>query len=112
MLRLLTLTTLLLTGADHWTTYLCLRAPVDGWLVAEANPIADWLFRWAGLGGGLAIDSALTLGAVLFLSFTRIFDHSVKIGLMAIITVTTGYAVLNNLEAISRMGLAPWSGVV
>jgi len=110
MLRLLTLTTILLTGADHWTTYLCLRAPIDGWLVSEANPIAEWLFRWVGLGAGLVIDSAITIAAVSFLAVTHLFDRTVKIGLLAIIVVSTGYAVLNNLGAISRMGLAPWSG--
>jgi hypothetical protein len=32
--------------------------------------------------------------------------------LLAIITISTGYAVVNNLGAIARMGLAPWSGLV
>ena len=112
MLRLLTIATLLLTGADHWTTWLCLRAPVEGWLVSEANPFADWLFSQAGLGTGLLIDSAVTLAAILFLVRTRLFDRPVKIGLLAVITLSTGYAVFNNLGAITRMGIAPWSGVV
>ena len=43
MLRLFALTTLLLTAADHWTTYLCLHAPVDGWAVSEANPTPSTL---------------------------------------------------------------------
>lgn len=111
MLRFLTLATILLTCADHWTTYLCLHQPVEGWFVTEANPIADWLFEWAGLGAGLAIDSLITLGAVLFLATTSVFDRTVKIGLMGIITASTSYAVINNLAAISRMGLAPWTGV-
>lgn len=112
MLRILTLATLLLTGADHWTTYLCLKQPVAGWMVTEANPFADWLFQLAGLGPGLLIDTAITLAAVFFLATTRTFDHRVKLLLLGIISVSTGYAVLNNLGAISRMGLAPWSGVV
>ena len=49
MLHLLVALTLLLTAADHWTTYLCLRAPVAGWQVIEANPIADWLFQNLGI---------------------------------------------------------------
>lgn len=110
MLRALTLSTLLLTGADHWTTYLCLREPVEGWLVTEANPLAERLFAWAGLGTGLAIDSAVTLLAVIFLVMTSVFGHSLKLSLMAIITISTGYAVINNLGAIARMGLAPWPG--
>lgn len=112
MLRVFAITTILMTCADHWTTYLCLHAPVEGWSVVEANPIAEWLFSWAGLGKGLAIDSILTLGAVLFLSTTDIFGRTLKISLLAVISLATGYAVVNNLEAISRMGLAPWSGSV
>ncbi len=112
MLRAFAITTILLTGADHWTTYLCLHAPIEGWSVAEANPIARWLFGWAGLGAGLMIVSFVTLGAVLFLSTTRVFGRNLKISLLAIITMSTGYAVIHNLGAISRMGLAPWSGIV
>ena len=111
MLRVFACATILLTGADHWTTYLCLRSPVEGWLVSEANPFAEWLFDWAGLGAGLAIDTAVTLGAVVFLVTTQVFGRSVKLGLLGVITASTGYAVFNNLGAITRMGLAPWSGV-
>jgi hypothetical protein len=110
MLRILTLATILLTAADHWTTYLCLRRPIEGWLATEANPLAAWLFQWAGLGTGLAIDSVVTLFAVWFLAKTRVFDRNTKTGLMAIITLTTGYAVVNNIGAVSRMGLSPWPG--
>ena len=112
MLRVFAFTTILLTCADHWTTYLCLHAPVDGWSVVEANPVAEWLFDWAGLDTGLLIDSAVTLGAVIFLSTTEVFSHAMRTLLLAIITLSTGYAVINNLDAISRMGLAPWSGLV
>ena len=112
MLRLFALTTVLLTCADHWTTYLCLHAPVEGWTVAEANPVAEWLFDQAGLTAGLAIDTLLTLGAIVFLVGTGLFDHRVKLGLLGVLTLSTGYAVLNNLGAIHRMGLAPWSGVI
>ena len=112
MLRLFALTTVLLTCADHWTTYLCLHAPVDGWTVTEANPIAEWLFDWVGLGTGLLIDSIVTLGAIFFLATTGLFERPVRVGLLGIICVSTGYAVVNNLGAISRMGLAPWSGVL
>ena len=77
----------------------------------EANPFADWLFRSTGLAVGLAIDSAITLGAIVFLATTGVFEHRVKLGLMGIITLATGYAVFNNLGAISRMGLAPWTGI-
>ena len=112
MLRIFVITTILLTGADHWTTYLCLRAPIEGWSVIEANPIAEWLFGWAGLGAGLLIDSFLTLAAVVFLTMTSVLGRTVKTLLLAIITMSTGYAVFNNLGAISRMGLDPWPGIV
>ena len=36
-MRVLALLTVLVSAADHWTTYLCLRAPVAGWNVTEAN---------------------------------------------------------------------------
>ncbi len=111
MLRILTLTTIVLTAADHWTTYLCLRRPIEGWLATEANPVANLLFQWAGLGSGLVIDSALTLFAVSFLATTQLFDRNIKTALMAIISFSTGYAVVNNLGAISQMGLSPWSGL-
>ena len=52
MLHALAIMTLLLTGADHWTTYLCLREPIAGWQVIEANPVVDLLFRQSGLVGG------------------------------------------------------------
>ena len=55
MLRLLATLTVLLSLADHWTTYLCLREPVTGWSVTEANPLANWLFDLTGLLPGLAI---------------------------------------------------------
>ena len=111
MLRFFAFTTILLTCADHWTTWLCLHAPVSGWNVSEANPVADWLFQWAGLSGGLMIDSAITLGAILFVLTTHVFDRSVKVGLLATITCATGYAVFNNVDAIQRMGLSPFPGL-
>ncbi len=109
MLRYLTLITLTLTAIDHWTTYLCLRVPVEGWVVTEANPIANKLFSLVGLGPGLVIDSVITLSAILFLFATPLFSRNSKIGLLVLITLTTGYAVVNNIGAITLMGLAPWS---
>ena len=54
-------TTLLLSAADHWTTYLCLRSPVQGFEVTEANPLAAWLFSNLGLVEGLLLDSVVTV---------------------------------------------------
>lgn len=108
MLRLLAGLTLFLTGADHWTTYLCLRMPVKGWEVIEANPLADWLFDVMGLVPGLAVDSAITLGAVAFLIATPRFGIRMKAGLLVFIACTTGYAVINNLNAMRDLGLSPF----
>ncbi len=107
MLRSLAGLTLLLTGADHWTTYLCLRMPVRGWEVIEANPLAGWLFEATGLVPGLAIDTTITLLAVGFLVTTHRFAEGVKLGLLAFIATTTGYAVVNNLTAMQDLGLSP-----
>ncbi len=107
MLRMLAGLTLVLTGADHWTTYLCLRMPVQGWEVIEANPVADWLFGMAGLVPGLVIDTGITGFAVLFLLLTPRFGNRIKAGLLVFIASTTGYAVINNLNAMQDLGLSP-----
>ncbi len=112
MLLVFAITTILLTCADHWTTYRCLQAPVEGWTVTEANPVAEWLFGWAGLHNGLIIDSVVTLAAVLFLSITHTFGWTTRVVLLAIISISTGYAVVNNLQAMRQMGLDPWFGVL
>lgn len=104
-IRLLALSTLLLTAADHWTTYVCLRAPVDGWTVTEWNPLADWLFVQAGLVPGLMLDAGVTIAAVGFLLVTHRFSRRAKTGLLAFISASTAVAVVNNLGAISTLGL-------
>ena len=108
MLRVLAGSTLLLTGADHWTTWLCLRDPVAGWEVSEANPVADWLFAATGLVPGLLIDSAITVGAVVFLLASAALPSALRAAFLGLITVTTGYAVMNNVRAVSAMGLWPF----
>lgn len=95
----------LLSAADHWTTFLCLRAPIPGWQVSEANPIASWLFAEVGLVPGLALDSAVTLFALAFLARTRALPHAVKTGFLAVVALGTGVAVANNLEALWRLGV-------
>ena len=102
--------TLLLTAADHWTTYLCLRAPVEGWSVAEANPIAEWLFNAVGLVPGLMIDSAITIFAIAFLLTTPRLPKVVKGAFFVFVVFWTGHAVVNNLQAIRMLGLSPMGG--
>ncbi|MFQ5417809.1 MAG: DUF5658 family protein [Myxococcota bacterium] len=106
MLHAMAMLTVVLSAADHWTTYLCLSAPKEGWVVTEANPIADWMFSSMGLVPGLLIDSAVTLGAVFFLIATRRLSHPSKLFFFAFIAAWTGYAVINNVQAISSMGLS------
>ena len=72
-----------------------------------STPLAEWLFGVAGLIPGLAIDTGITLVAIGFLMVTRRFAHSVKLGLLGFIAVTTAYAVLNNLTAMRDLGLSP-----
>jgi len=110
MLHILVALTLLLTAADHWTTYLCLRAPVPGWEVTEANPIADWLFQSIGLVPGILLDSAVTLAAIAFLLGTALVPRAAKGGFFVAIVAWTTWAVVNNVKAILSMGISPLSG--
>jgi hypothetical protein len=80
---------------------------VAGWRVVEANPVAGWLFDHTGLLGGLAIDSAVTLAAVAFLIVTPRFGSRTKAVFLSLIALTTGYAVANNFQAISALGISP-----
>ncbi len=111
MLHWLAGLTVVLTAADHWTTYLCLRGPVAGWHVSEVNPIADWLFATFGLVPGLLIDSGVTLVAVAFLFSTALFPRSAKSVCFGVLVVSTAWAVLNNLRAIEALGLSPLGAI-
>ena len=98
---------LLLSAADHWTTYLCLREPVSGWHVAEANPLADWIFGSFGLVPGLMIDSVLTLGVVAFVLTSRFIPDVFKGLFFGVVIAGTGLAVYNNFKALTVLGLSP-----
>ena len=110
MLALLAGITVLLTAADHWTTYLCLRAPVSGWSVSEANPLAEWLFGSVGLAEGLLMDSAVSAVAIAFLLVTKLIPKTAKHLFFGFVAFWTGFAVINNLQALSALGLSPWGG--
>lgn len=107
MLHLLAALTLLLSAADHWTTYLCLRSPVSGFDVTEANPFAAWLFQSVGLTEGLIIDSLLTVAALAFLLTTRWMPRAAKVAFLIAVIGWTGFAVANNLNALYLLGLSP-----
>jgi hypothetical protein len=107
MLHLLVAVTVLLSAADHWTTYLCLRSPVSGFEVTEANPFSAWLFESVGLLEGLMIDSVLTIAALAFLVTTRWMPRAAKMTFLVAVIGWTGFAVANNLKAIYLLGLSP-----
>jgi hypothetical protein len=107
LLYILALLTLLLTAADHWTTYLCLQSPVPGFEISEANPIADWLFRSFGLVPGILVDSAVTVAAMGFLVWTALIPRTAKRVFLLVVIGWTGYAVVNNFHAILAMGISP-----
>lgn len=106
MVHLLATLALLFSLADHWTTYVCLRAAVAGWEVSEANPLADWLFRRLGLAEGLWLDTVVTVLVLAFVVRTPRIARPLKIGALSMLVVTTGWAVANNLQAVARLGLS------
>ncbi len=110
-MRILATSALLLTLLDHWTTFLCLRQPVAGWQVTEANPISDWLFALVGLVPGLLLDSVITLIAVLFLLTTTLLARSAKKLIFSFVVVWTAYAVINNFQAITTLGISPLGSI-
>jgi uncharacterized protein YacL len=103
----LAIATLALSAMDHWTTYVCLRRPVAGWDVMEANPISDWLFQAVGLVPGLLVDSLVTVAAVAFLLATSRVPNFVKKGFFGVVVLSTGYAVINNYRAMEALGISP-----
>ena len=103
----LAIATLALSAADHWTTYVCLRQPVSGWQVTEANPISEWLFETVGLVPGLFVDSVVTVCAVAFLLTTRRLPDLAKKIFFGLMVAATGYAVINNYRAIDALGISP-----
>ena len=110
-LRTLAMLTVLISAADHWTTYLCLRSPVAGWQVTEANPVAEWLFQTLGLVPGLLLDSAVTIAAVAFLLTTSLIPRPLRAGFLAIVSVWTFLAVANNVQALQALGISPLGAV-
>jgi hypothetical protein len=104
-LKILAALALILTVMDNWTTYVCLRAPVSGWVVQEANPIGARLFESVGLVPGLSIDLAVTLVAVVFLLRSRRLSQTASACCLSLIAISTAVGVGNNLKAISDLGL-------
>lgn len=90
---------------DHATTWLCLRAPIPGWEVREANPLAAWLFGRFGLVEGLALDTLVTLGAVIFVAQAQRVPRAARLALLGMLIATSAFATANNFDVIQQIGL-------
>lgn len=100
---------LLFNVVDNATTFLCLRSPVPGYEVIEANPLARWLFDSMGLIPGLVFEMAITTGAVGFLVLSPRIPAGWRFGLLVVLAVLPAYASFNNLQIMQLLGVA-WAG--
>ncbi len=96
---------LLMNALDNATTFLCLRDPVTGFDVFEANPVARWLFDGVGLAEGLVLEMALSTAAVLFLISTRRIPGRSKVVLLTVLALLPSWAVANNLQVMYEVGI-------
>ena len=99
---------ILFNGVDNATTFLCLRQPVEGFEVFEANPVARALFDSLGLVEGLVLEMAITLLAVVFLVWTRRVPRRLKLTLLALLAVLPAWASVNNLIVIRAVAVLGW----
>jgi hypothetical protein len=100
----------LLNLADNATTFLCLRAPVPGYEVIEANPAAAWLFNAIGLMPGLVLEMAVTTVAIAFLVATSRIPPRAKLALLVVLAALPAWAALNNWLVIQATDLPiAWS---
>ena len=102
---LLGATVLLLNLADNATTFLCLRAPVESFVVFEANPVARWLFDGVGLAEGLALEMILSMVAVVFLVLTNRIQRRTKLVLLSALAALPAWAVANNMQVMFEVGI-------
>jgi hypothetical protein len=96
----------LLNVADNTTTFLCLRNPVEGFEVVEANPIARWLFDSVGLAEGLVLEMLITTAAIAFLVQTQRIPSRTKLMLLSVLALLPAWAALNNYLVIRAVGLS------
>jgi len=73
---------------------------------ASATVNLGIVFSSLGLVPGLLIDSCITIAAVAFLVGTRRLSKLPKLCFFGFVSAWTGYAVVNNVQAISSMGLS------
>lgn len=96
----------LLNVADNATTFVCLREPVEGFEVVEANPIARWLFESVGLAEGLVLEMLITTAAIAFLVHTERIPSRTKLMLLSVLALLPAWAALNNYLVIRAVGLS------
>jgi hypothetical protein len=96
---------LLFALLDHFTTWLCLRAPIPGWEIREANPLAAWLFERVGLIEGLAIDTGVTALALVLVAYAARMPRAARLSLLGLLIGTSAFAVANNFDMIQQIGL-------
>lgn len=94
-----------LNTLDNWTTYLCLRNPVQGFVITEANPVARFTFEQMGLVPGLVFEYALTLLALVFVVWTHRLPGLFKVFLLGVLCLLAGGAAWNNFQVIQEVGL-------
>jgi hypothetical protein len=101
---------ILLNLADNTTTFLCLRAPVAGFELSEANPAAAWMFGMFGLRTGLIVEMLVTSAAVIFLVATDHVPPRIKLALLILLVALPAWAALNNLFVIQATNVPlAWS---
>ena len=89
--------------ADNATTFLCLRRPVPGFEVIEANPLARWLFETVGLLEGLIFEMLITTLAVGFLIWTTRISHRTKLAILGLLVALPAWAATNNYLVIRAL---------
>jgi hypothetical protein len=90
---------------DNATTFLCLRAPVAGFEVVEANPFARFLFDGVGLVPGLLLETLVTTSTVACLIFCARISAPLRLGLLAVLALLPAWATLNNLLVMRAVGI-------
>lgn len=90
---------------DNTTTFLCLRSPVEGFEVVEANPFARFVFDSVGLVPGLAFETLITTATVAFLVFTPRLSRGLRYAVLAILTLLPAWASVNNLLVMRAVGI-------
>lgn len=94
----------LFNATDNTTTFLCLRNPIPGFEVVEANPIARWLFDSIGLLEGLVLEMLITTAAIGFLVVTQRIPRRMKLFLLALLALLPAWASLNNMLVLRAVG--------